>query len=198
MRKEPKEKIVVEKVFDMINYLFPHELEKARKKYKGAQENKWFKTQEESIRGFTKWFLLNYRIDKGATPMEVAYSCPLPYFTKQEKQILESFMKFTESLFKVKSISPNKKDYIVSDQVDGKDYLVKTIDLNKGFSVRDFLFATLVKSYDKGYFFYGNIAAYSNKEGEKIRKAMQEGMRRLKVPRKKFYPEIEWEIGYKK
>lgn len=195
--KRPKEVIAIDKVLGMINYLFPREIKKAEKAYEKTQEGEWAKGREEYDRGLNAYFVLKHII-KGATPIEYANSFPLSYFSQEDRKVIKNFLNFNESLFEVKAISGNRKDYSIED-IDGKAYLVKTIDFPDVLKEGEFIRAILIKNLAGDYFFYGNVLSYSREEGPKVKDALLAIMKKEgQWPLIRETPEIEWEIEQKK
>jgi len=175
---------------DFVIGLYPDVMKKAKKEY-NSTKNYPAKDFESYLRGFMAWFLLEYIVQKCATPIELAFSFPLDYFSKKDKEIIKNFIHFNKSLFQVKEASENK--YVLIDLWDNKKYNVKTIDLDGKLNKGDFLITILVKSLKDHYFFYGDIILYDKEEAEEIKIEL------MKHPGEKYSPpEIEWDIGYKK
>lgn len=191
---KPKEIILVDKVVDMINNVFPQELKRAVKVYQKEPEAKNCKRDIDFSRGFLSWFLLKRTVQGGITPMELAYSFPLDYFTAEERKIIKNFLNFRESVFEIINISDNKKDYLLQDVLTNKEFLIKTIDFDSVLSGGDFVIATVVSKIEGDYFFYGNVGAYSREVGLKVKKSLIEANKRVRRPIAKRNVEVEWEI----
>ena len=130
-----------------------------------------FMTKEQIEREFLYWFLLRYEIRPHITPMMLAYSHL--GLDESERLIVKNFLNNLKGLFEIVSI--DGKDYLLKDAFNKKSYLVKTIDMESNLKKGDFVFATLVKRFDKDYFFYGNASQHSRSEGLLIKKDMENG-----------------------
>jgi hypothetical protein len=188
---KPKELDIIGKVLDFINQLFPQELKKAKKEFDKTQEVKIVNTEREYYRGFLAYFLIKRTIN-GATPMEYAYTSHMNYFKREEKQIIKNFIEYVDSLFEIKQINKNKKDFLLQNVIDKKEYLVKTIDFPTNIlSEEDFIRTLIVRRKLTEYFFYGNVSAYNPKEGRALKKSI---CSKLKEMPTKNVPEIKWTI----
>ena len=110
--------------------------------------------------------------------MEHAFLFPFDYFSRQDKQIIDNFVDHIESLFVIMDIKG--KDYTLKNTVNGRKYLVKTIDfpelIKKGQTVR----ALIVKRLDGYYFFYGNVWTYSAEEEKEMKEYVQRLVKKSK------------------
>lgn len=185
----PWETALINKISLFTELSFPDEEEKALKKYEKdcSEEIKVIDSKIDFARGFHAWFLLEYRLPNGKTPMEFIYSREdLPkLFSKREIKMITNFLAFKQSLFEVKKISKNKKDFKLENVIDNKEHFVETIDFPAKLKIGEFIVACIVEKLNKKCFFYGNVACYGKKEGLKIKeeiiklaeKANKEGKR---------------------
>lgn len=160
---------VINKVVDFVMHMHPDETKRALKEYDSSQEAKITKDDRSYQRGFLSWFLLQKRLRNEITPIELAYLFPLDYFTKKEKLIIKNFMNSINSLFQVKDISGNKKDFILVNMWDRKKYKVKTIDFPDILKKKDYIRALIVKKVEGDYFFYGNVWTYEENDALSIK-----------------------------
>lgn len=195
MKKDRKQKevIVVGKVFDFITHTFPNELKKAAKEFKKSLEAQLAQDKRAYSRGLMSYFLLERKINLGLTPMELAQSFPLDFFTKQDREIISNFVGYRTSIFEVKR--KDGKNILLEDAVSERVYLVKTIDFPDVLENGEFVKAALVKKFEGNYFFYGNVFTYARAEGLKMKEYLLKNMGKIKKRQK---PEIEWEVEYKK
>ncbi|MBS3114104.1 hypothetical protein J4448_03305 [Candidatus Woesearchaeota archaeon] len=191
--KKQEEVIVIEKVFDFITHTFPKDLKKAAKEFKKSVEAQAANDERDYTRGLMSYFLLERKINLGLTPMELAQSFPLDFFTKQDRKIINNFVDHTTSIFDVKR--KNGKEILLEDAVSGRRYLVKTIDFPDVLENGEFVKAILVKKLEGDYFFYGNVLTYARAEGLKMKEYLLKNIGKIKKRQK---PEIEWKIEYKK
>jgi len=180
--KKQEEVKVVEKVYDFILGLYPHIIDKAKKKFDSLGMD--FPNNVSYSRGFNSWFLLKYIVHNAATPMELAYSFPMDYFSKKEKRIIKNFIGHIESLFEV--ISIKDKDYTLKDARDNKKYNMKTIAMDGNLKAKDYILATIVKSLKNCFFFYGNVLPCDKMHIEDIKKELKNSSKE-----KNKLPEIE-------
>ncbi|MDP4039275.1 MAG: hypothetical protein Q8P57_01735 [Candidatus Pacearchaeota archaeon] len=168
--EKPLEVKLIEKVCLLILGMFPEEEEKAYEKYILENKNKLdkMKSDIDFERGFQEWFLLEYRLPNGVTPMELAFS-QSKLFNKKEMSMIGNFLVNVNSLFEVKKISENRKDYVLENTMDNQEYIVETIDFPDILKEGDFINSILVKKNLGNFFFYGNVATYSEKEGQKMK-----------------------------
>lgn len=185
---------VIGKVLDFINNLFPHELKRATKEFRTTQEAKIVSDEAAYYRGLLSYFLIQRTIN-GATPMEYAISFPLGFFTKKDKRIIANFVGHIESLFVVKQISNGRKDFLLQDITNHKEYLVKTIDFPDLLKEGDIISALIVKKVEGTYFFYSNVLTYDTENALKMKKWL---IRKRNEIQKRMVPEIDWEIIYAK
>ena len=191
--KTQEEVKVIEKVFDFIMHICPHDLKKAAKEFKEGVEAQSVNNERGYTRGLTSYFLLERKTNLGLTPMELAQSFPLDFFTKQDRKIINNFVDHTTSIFDVKR--KNGKEILLEDAVSGRRYLVKTIDFPDVLENGEFVKAILVKKLEGDYFFYGNVLTYARAEGLKMKEYLLKNIGKIKKRQK---PEIEWKIEYKK
>ena len=190
--KENQEAKVIGKVLQFINSMFPKELKKANKEYQNTQEAKMTTDKALYYRGFLSYFLIQ-RMINGATPMEYAYSLPLNYFSNVEKTIIQRFINHTESLFEIKLISKNRKNFLIIDVTNNKKYSVITLDFPDILKEHDIIRALIVKKTKQDYFFYGNVWSYNKQEALKTKMPIL-----LEIKEKRKIPKIEWDIRYTK
>lgn len=194
--RQPREAVVADKVFDMVEVLFPGAKEKAGRLYKKENETFGY-TGVHYRRGFNSWFLLKHSLLAGATPAELAYSLPVEYFTPEDKKILRNYIGYLESMFEVEAIADNRRDYRLADLVDGRRYNVETVDMPDALAEGDILYATLVKKTSGAYFFYGNAHNHGKQDTQKLKASLKEAMKGQSKNRRRTPPKIEWEITYK-
>jgi len=181
-KKKPWETKLIEKIQDVINYYFPKATAEALSKFKKEKEEEipLMRTKVDFARGFQAWFLLKYLIEGKFTPMEFISGNPAGYFTKKELQMVGNFLDNKKGLYEIISISKNKKDYIIKNVVNNDVTTVKTINFPAKLSVKEYIYAIPVKRLDGNYFFYGNVACYSRKNGEHIKKVFLEEWKKQK------------------
>ena len=187
--KKPQEVELIWKVVDFITNIHPNEIKKASKEFQKIDNTKLGREAYE--RELLAWFLLKRNI-KGATPMEYAYSFPLDFFTREDKEIIKNFINYIESFFEVAKISKDKKDYEIVDITSNKRYLIKTIDFPDVLQEKGFIRALIVKKGNH-YFFYGNVAQYTKKEEKRLKKEILSG---YYAHKKRESLEIKWDIEY--
>ena len=84
--------------------------------------------------------------------------------------MIGNFLAFKKTLFEIKYISRNRKDYLIQDVLDDRKYLVKTIDFPSKLIIGDFINALIIKRLDDNYFFYGLVTSFSRENGLEIKK----------------------------
>ncbi len=170
----PLEVALMEKISLLIDISFPDEEEKALEKFKKEKkkEIEMMRSEIDFNRGFQAWFLLEYRLTDGNIPMEFVFSKADKLFSKKELKMIKNFLARVQSLFEIKKISKNKKNYAIEDVLYNKLYIVKTIDFPAVLKEGDFIAATIIQKLEEHYFFYGNVASYSRKQGLKMKNFM--------------------------
>ncbi len=191
--KKQEEVVVIEKVFDFITHTFPKDLKKAAKEFKKSVEAQVANDKRDYTRGLMSYFLLERKTNLELTPMELAQSFPLDFFTKQDKEIINNFVDHISSIFEVKR--KDGKEILLEDAVSGRVYLVKTIDFPDVLENGEFVKTILVKKLEGDYFFYGNVLTYTRAEGLKMKEYLLKNIGKIK---KKHKPEVEWGVKYKK
>lgn len=161
---------VIGKVLDFIDHTFPGELKKASQEYEKTTEAKTAKGTSEFYNGFLSYFLLQRKIN-GGTPMEHAFLFPFDYFSRQDKQIINNFVDHIESLFEI--VDVKGKDYTIRNTVNGRKYLVNTIDFPVLIKKEQLVRALIVKRNEGSYFFYGNVWTYAPEDEKEMREYVQ-------------------------
>ncbi len=194
--KKAPEAGVISKIRGMIDYLYPGIEREVREEFirENAYILKLAKKKSDFRLAFHSWFLLKFEFPSGATAMEMADSFPEKFFTEDEKRTIKNFLEYQESLFEIIKIL-NNKDYLIKDLRDDKEYLINTIDfpcvLNQGEIVQ----AIIIRKFEGGYFFYGNVTSFDVQNKKEFMKAkfilfeLEEEIRKERTKEK-----IGWEI----
>ena len=167
---------LIEKISILAGISFPDEDEKAFEKFQeeNKKEIEIMQSEIDFNRAFQAWFLLEYRLPNGKTPMEFVFSRRDldKLFSKKEISMIGNLLAHIQSLFEIKKISKNKKNYTIENVLDNKSYIIKTIDFPAKLNMGDLISATIVQKLEGDYFFYGNVATYSKKEGQRMKNFM--------------------------
>ncbi len=103
--------------------------------------------------------------------MEHAFLFPFGYFTRRDKRIISNFINHIESLFEI--IKVEGRDYTIKNLVNGREYLVMTIDFPSKAERGDLIRALIVRRSIGSYFFYGNVWTYSPEDEKELRAYVQ-------------------------
>ena len=171
--EKPFEVSLIEKILTLVSLYFKDEVARAFGKYKLFYSDKNKKLSKLDLsRDFQAWFLLEHKLPNGKTPVEFVF-CREDIdklFSKKEKNMIGNFLAFKKTLFEIKYISRNRKDYLIQDVLDDRKYLVKTIDFPSKLIIGDFINALIIKRLDDNYFFYGLVTSFSRENGLEIKK----------------------------
>lgn len=162
---------VIDKVRAFTDKAFPDEKKRAiaifKKKHRDEIINA--SSPKDVAIFFFYHFLLEHKLPNGMTQMAFALSKGKNFFTEKEKAMIYNFICSENSFFEVKNISKNKKDYLLLNIIDNKEYLVKTIDFRGKLNISDFIVARIVKKLNGDYFFCGPSNSYDKEEGQKMK-----------------------------
>jgi len=189
---------MISKVRGMIDYMYPKIEERAREIFVHENEEamKIIKRKVDFRLAFHAWFLLKYEFPSEATAMEMADSFPMKFFNEYEKKMIKSFLNYKESLFEILKISKEIRHYTIKDLLDGKIYLIKTLDLPAKFLKGQLIKAMIIKNLEKDYFFYGAVQSFNTKNKSKFIKEMLKEIKfenTIREERKEGI--IEWEFN---
>jgi len=180
----PWESNLINKIFLLVDTGFHDEEEKAIESFNIAYKNEIeiMSSEADINRSFQAWYLLKYQLLNGKTPIEFVFSRGdlEKLFSKKERDMIGNFLGYIESLFEIKKISENKKNFTIENVLDNKEYVIKTIDFPEVLKEGDFIRIIIVKKIEGYYFFFGNVATFSKKEGEKMKKSILKEMNKLK------------------
>ena len=189
--------ILFEKILDFIEHFYPGIYDNSKERYAEEQEDKFEILKDESnfMEDYNAWFLVKMVLPNNTTVVQMAESFPEDYFNELEKKMLNNFLNYHESVFRILDISSDKKIYEIEDLNDKKIYEIKTFDLAPKFKEEELISALILKDIEDNYFFFGGIQSFNVKDEEMFLVLLKTKLKMEYIQRKKREKQkFEWKI----